>query len=417
LKPNRGNQAQDRMRNLILLLIAICTAQFGFSQSDYRKGYVITNAGDTLFGLVDYREGAKAYKLCDFKSSENHDAVTYEPGTVAGYGFENDKFFQSREFSAKDQPSKIVFFEVIVRGLVSLYRFEQAYFIEKNGSGLQQLINETKEIEVDGKRVVKHTNQHIGIMSIVFFDCDEIRSEVQTVKLTERSLTNLVEHYNRCQGGSSTTFKVNKPWTKFMIGLSGGLNISQLNFETVYRHLAGNFETSKSPMAGISLDILSPKLNERISFHTEIIYLTSKYYSYSLNENAYYTIRDYVSIELQQLKIPVGFRYSFPMKSVSPYFNVGISSTIHLSSHSVWIQELESGGRVTTDNYEALTIKKNQFGIWGGVGISKSVSRKLAAFTELRYEQTDGISQNSIPQAVAPSEVSNFQIIIGIRTK
>lgn len=424
IRPNcklssKGQNKLQEMKRLILLITLICTAEFGFSQTDFRKGYVITIANDTLLGLVDYREKAKAYKSCDFKVSKGQNTITYEPGNVIGYGFENDKFFQSREISIKNQPSQVVFLEVVVRGLVSLYKFEDTYFIEKGNAGLQQLTNETSEVFIEGKRVMKNTNQYIGIINILVFDCVEIRERVQKIELAERALTNLIEDYNRCKGEPSITFKAKKPWTKAIIGVTGGLNISQLNFNANpgYEHLAGDFEVSKSPMIGVSFDILSPRLSERISFHSDLLYLTSKYYNYTLYNNFSSVERNYVTIELQQLKVPIGIRYTFPKREFTPYVNAGISSTIHLSSNSKWVQEVESNSVVNTNESEALVIKNKQFGLWGGCGVLKSVSNKLYVFFELRYEQTDGIVPFTVDSQELNSKISNFQILIGIRTK
>src|SRR5687768_12268316 len=109
------------MKILLLLTTAMIIAKIGWSQTDYRNGFIITNARDTLYGLVNYREGAKAYQSCDFKVSKSQSANTYEPQNTIGYGFENDNAFQSREISIKGKPSKVAFLEVIVRDLVSLY--------------------------------------------------------------------------------------------------------------------------------------------------------------------------------------------------------------------------------------------------------------------------------------------------------
>jgi len=403
------------MKGLILLIGAICLAEFSFSQTDYRKGYVITNARDTLVGLVDFREGAKAYKYCDYKSSKTQNAVSYEPTDIIGYGFENDKIFQSKEITIKDQSPKVVFLEVIVRGLVSLYKFENTFFIEKNNTGLQQLPIEIKEILVAGKRVRTNTNKHVRTLNMLLFDCAELREKVQKAKLNENALSNLIEDYNRCKGELSITFKAKKPWTKAILGVTGGVNVSRLNFDAFpgYEHLAGVFEISKSPIIGISFDFLSPRLSERISFHGDVLYLSSKYYNNSLF-NTPTIIRNYVTIELQQLKVPIGIRYTFPKRNFTPYFKIGISSTIHLNSSSNWIQEVELNNVVDTYINDAPAITENQLGLfWGGFGILKSIHSKINAFAELRYEQTKGISQRTIEQY----RISNFQILIGIRTK
>jgi hypothetical protein len=300
-----------------------------------------------------------------------------------------------------------------------LYKFEGSYFIEKGKDGLQQLTNETREVYVDGKKVLKNTNQYISTINMLVFECVEIRTKIQKARLEERSLTNLIEDYNRCKGESSVTFKAKRPWTKTIIGVTAGLNISQLNFNghPAYDHLAGDFEGSRSPLIGFSFDILSPRLNERVSFHGDLLYLTSKYYSYTLYSSNSYVERNYVSIELQQLKVPVGFRYTFARREVTPYINAGISFTIHLGSNSKWVQEVASNRVVSTYENEALAIENRQFGLWGGCGVMKSINKKLNAFVELRYEQTDGIVQFSVDSQGLDSKIPNFQVLIGVRTK
>lgn len=407
------------MKRLLLLITAIIIAKIGWSQTDYRNGYIITGARDTLYGLVDYREGAKAYKSCGFKISKSQNTITYEPHNTIGYGFENDKVFQSREISIKGQPSEVVFLEVIVRGPLSLYKFEHVYFIEKNGTDLQQLINETNEVFIRGKKLIRNTNQYIGTLNMLLFDCAGMRSKIQRTKLAEKALTNLVEDYNRCQGATGITFKAKKPWTKAIIGATGGLNISQLSFpfNPGYEHLAGDFEISKSPMIGVSLDLFAPRLSERISFQTDLLYLTSKYYNYTLNTGSSSIERNYVTIELKQFKIPIGIRYTFPKREFTPYFTAGISSTIHVNASSKRVLEVESNRVVNTNENEALAIKNKQVGLWGGCGVLKSINNKLNAFIELRYERTDGIEPSPLNLQGLYSKISNLQIFIGIRTK
>jgi hypothetical protein len=162
-----GRSKKYNMKKLLLLTITVSLAEFSFSQTDFRKGYIITHARDTLFGLVDYREGDKAHKACDFKESKDQNAITYEPSKIVGYGFVNDKYLESREISMPGQQPKPVFLEAIVRGLISLYKFEKVFFIEGNASGLQQLVNESKEVIVDGKKVLKKTNQHV-IINVIY---------------------------------------------------------------------------------------------------------------------------------------------------------------------------------------------------------------------------------------------------------
>ena len=408
------------MRRLILLIIPICIAQLSFSQTDYRKGYVVTSAGDTLLGLVDFREGAKAYRSCDFKRSEDQNAITYQPGDIIGYGFEDDKIFQSKDVSFNGQPSGVVFLEVIVEGPVTLYKYDDVFFIGKDNTGLHQLVNEIKETYVEGRRVLRSTNEYIGTLNMLLFDCAEIREKVQRTRLSERDLTTLIEDYHQCKGQSTVTYKVEKPWSKATIGVTGGASISRFEVEapSFYKQLGGVFEVARSPIVGVSIDILAPRLSERVSFHGDILYLTSKYHSYRRYDGSFHTERHYTTLELEQLKIPIGFRYTLPERKVTPFFSAGMSTTIHLSYNSTWFQELEVNNLVETERYEAVPVKRNQLGFWGSGGILVPVHKKLHAFLELRYERTGWASQSSlVPYAEIQSDVTNLQILFGLKTR
>lgn len=407
--------------------MAISMPFLAFSQADFKKGFVITLEKDTLFGLVGYREGSKSYKACDFRKSTAEEIVTYQPNEIAGYGIVRGKFFVSRTIQEKKREPNLIFLEMVVKGLVSLYKFGEVYFLEKDDGVLRQLINEKEEAFVGDnpqqykRRVLLQSNEHIAIMNMLLVDCSELSARIPKVHLTERQLTELIEDYNTCKGVPFVTYKTEKPWVKTYIGVTGGGNFSKLDFivnEPAYKYLDGTFSTSKTPLAGLSLDITSPRLNERLSFHADFFYLNSKYYLYSITNTSSSITHDYISIELQQIKVPIGIRYTFPEKAITPYFNVGASNTVNINSSSSWIREIESGNTVNTYTNDALDITRNQLGFWGGIGVLKSVSGNQNAFIELRYEQTNGITQQVIQQQqYLKSSIMNVQILFGIRTK
>src|SRR5688572_22358710 len=109
------------MSRLLLICIAICLSELGFAQTDFRKGFVITLQRDTISGLVNYREGANAHEICEFKKLENLNATSYRPDEIFGYGFLDDKFFESRKVQEENKSPRVAFVEVLVKGMVSLY--------------------------------------------------------------------------------------------------------------------------------------------------------------------------------------------------------------------------------------------------------------------------------------------------------
>jgi opacity protein-like surface antigen len=402
------------MKILVLTFIIIWIAESGFSQTDFRRGYVITNERDTLDGLVDYRVGSGAYQFCEFQKANASEKVRYGPSDIVGYGYLSDKTFESREIRTKEEPSKTVFIEVLVKGLVSLYKWNDTFYVDKTGQLLQQLTNESKERIVDGKSVVIYSNQYVGTLNMLLFDCDRLKRRIETVELYERSLTNLVQDYNKCKGAPNVTPKSDKPWVKASWGIAGGVNLSELDFQANSTNLpkfTGTSETSMSPVLGVSMDIFSPRNNERISFHADVLYAAPKYHLFnSTNNNAPTTTIDNIDIGLQQLKVPVGVRFLFREKGLAPYVNLGFQLSFNLSATSTWKHEIKLNNSVLSTSYWELSINRSQFGYWGGLGAMVPVSKGLSGFLEFRYERANGLSDTDFT-----SKVVSMQIIAGMK--
>ena len=75
------------MRFYLALFIVFMAFAPTYSQSDFRAGFVVTNLMDTVQGFVQYSEGGKATRKCNFKSSAEASKITYLPGQILGYGY------------------------------------------------------------------------------------------------------------------------------------------------------------------------------------------------------------------------------------------------------------------------------------------------------------------------------------------
>ncbi len=404
------------MKILLPLLMLATTLCLG--QNKFRDGYIISNEKDTIRGLINYREGNSSSRVCEFKSGSSATATKFTPVDILGYGFVNDAYFQSINITKRGQLPEVAFVEVLVKGLITLLKFDGVFFVQKTGGEIRQLINEEKIIEIDGRRLAKPSNEHIATLSILMFDCTDLRSKIPETKLSERSLTNLAEAYNRCSMSASVSYKSSKPWVKIQPGIFAAINRSSIKFDTKnsgLNYLVGAFNSPASPLIGVSADVSSPRLTEHVSLHVEAQYLKSAFYNFQFIDIGAESKRNYVSISVTQFKIPVGLKYTLTPGRITPYFAAGGTFTMHLDSHSEWIQEYQqSNGVVHTFQAEATDFAAGQLGLWGSVGVSKSVHRKMKAFFEIRLEKTNGISPSFLTYR---SAVTNFQITIGITGK
>jgi hypothetical protein len=202
-------------------------------------------------------------------------------------------------------------------------------------------------------------------------------------------------------------------------GVTAGAISSLVVLETnngAFDHL-GPFKRSNSALFGGSIDLSLPRSNERWSLHTDVLFSKSGYDSY--NEKTLFgtTTKNWVTIDMTSLKIPVGIRYTVQGKKVSPFFNAGLSETITMSSSTDWTETVIHGATYSnTERKEALAISKTQPGFWAGAGLMTSSGKAVNAYIEFRFEKTDGINAEDFI-SVTKANVTSFQLIIGLISK
>lgn len=401
------------MKNILALIVFILSTHFAWSQADFREGFVVTTQGDSLAGYIDYRVGDKNFSTCSFRSTENGAVKDYAPGQVTRYGFFGDKQFLSHTI-AQEEDSVDVFLEILVEGRLSLFLYEGRFFVMKN-ERLFELTNEQISRSEGARTMMGHSHKYIGILKSLTFDCPGKQKIDYTLKLQERHLTRFVNEYNSCIGAPSINFKDEKPW--FAVSCSPELAYirSYLKFISTredHYHLQGDFDPDNTWALGFLFFINSPRINERLSFITGLRYIPVSYISHSLIENQFHKYNNEVIVDIDELKIPLGFQYRFPEHNYTPYIQAGLSMTWYLSSTNTWTQIQETSDHVVTTTVQsAVDLQNYELGIWGGIGLFKSINDALGMHLELRYEQTNGISEDRFYE---PSVVRNLELAFGV---
>ena len=114
----------------------------------------------------------------------------------------------------------------------------------------------------------------------------------------------------------------------------------------IYDYLDGSFDGSSTLIIGLSLNAFAPGVSKRFSVQGEVLYSKSNYENIASNDNG--TKTSHVTIDLEQLKIPLGLRYTFPEKKITPYMNFGMSPTFNLSSSSPLTTKYKLANRIET---------------------------------------------------------------------
>ncbi|MGC3943756.1 MAG: outer membrane beta-barrel protein [Chryseolinea sp.] len=388
------------------LAFVICIP--AFSQADYRNGFVITQNRDSISGLVNFRDGGKSYSNCDFKKSADAAVTSYGPKDLIAYGFVGDKRFETKTIKDGDK-EEAYFLELVAHGKMRLYQMRDRYWVQKDGAELIELENNTKDQYVDGQRVLRSDNKHIATMNMLMTDCADASDLVRNLKMEKRSLTKAVNGYNKCVGGSSVVFQEKKPWAELKFGVGGGVNFSSLEFKDPQGAAFAIAGTTKATamMIGVTLDVVSPRVSERFAFTIAAYYSPISY----TVDSKYHPGDDYMTMDLDQVKVPVGLKYLFKGGRVVPYINLGGSFNFNAKSKVTWYETSQSP--IIEFLQEDFEVKPVELGFWGGVGTNIPISSKLGIQVEFRYEHTNG----TVPanRAYIKSPVNNLQALVALR--
>ncbi len=333
------------------LIIFLGFSLLSYAQKDLRKGYIITNSGDTLSGMINFQGDIKNSKECVFYP-EKDKKEEFHPFDIYGYRFEGGKYYVSK-FTEEDE--KQIFAEYLVRGQKDLFYYRDNignhYLLSKNDSVLIEIPYEEKVVTIDGKTYLQESKEHIGFLKSYFSDCPSVYREIEIMKKPDKNnMISITKKYHDeiCGENSCIVYKKNKIPVKFAV--EPRLEMTHFKGETGFFNQYGGL-----------IYLWLPESNENLYFKTGFLY--SKY------EN-----------DISLYKVPLRFEYVFPYKVFRPKFDLGLNT--YFSQNQAYSEGLAltlaaSGGflvRITKFMYADIDIETDiiQFTFDTGFLISHS---------------------------------------------
>jgi hypothetical protein len=361
----------------IMLLIPL----FVFGQKEYLPGFIITQQNDTIYGLVQSSTAKKMGKVCVFKTSLGTEK--FSPASIRGYQISGNKAFASKVILIKDEPVP-VFLEYLVDGKADLLYYKdkrgERFFIQNELDSLYELKN--TEIIWDGYfgKVAEERKEYLYTLKSVFNDNQEIQKKIHQTPFEHKKLIELTQLYHEktCSDKACIVYEKDiKP--RLVIGLTTGIFQSNLSFvvkDDLYAFL--NQENFQS----------------RISFQTSMLFSFQNIFGFhknlSINLLPGYQKNIYQSqnilMEIDNLRIPLYFSYTFPIGKFKPFFNFGISNTFWVNHHYVdpkrpWVEQRLQFAK-----------GRYQLGSFLGVGIVYDASDRFSYMVFSNHELGSGIT-------------------------
>ena len=141
------------------------SAAIAMAQTNPKPGYVITNNGDTIKGIIDFRTNEKLSRQCDFWANGGAVKTTYKPGDIEGFRFENNgKYFVTRRLNVTGE-SELYFAEFMVHGKMNLYcithNSDEFYFFEREDGEMAELTNRVANYQGDAKVALQQAKDDV----------------------------------------------------------------------------------------------------------------------------------------------------------------------------------------------------------------------------------------------------------------
>ncbi len=328
------------MRTLILSFLLMLATGFGYAQKNLREGIVITLAGDTLHGDIDYRTDAINAKQCVFIADGAKEAKTYLPGEIAAYRFlDNGRYYVSRTIPSEDKLfEQTLFLEYLVRGQMSVY-----YLPVING-GLFYFENEEGKLAVSRSTPRNATKEErrnaLNEAFAILNGSTKAREMLWEKGLSPQNAAQLTAAYNNevCPDGQCEIFKyrakkrpqadrticwvLKAGYIHYIDCLSSEIPVRMKDYRPVYIDMQPSFSVS----AG--MDYYLPRLCKGLLMQAYLDYAHStgdvkKYYS-----SSYYYEREHATFHADEFTLKVGPAYQLPIWKVQPRISMGVSATM-----------------------------------------------------------------------------------------
>lgn len=401
---------QKRLLTLLILIISIPLS----GQNIFREGYIVKTDGKVLTGLVQYKNSNYIPEKCIFKRFEISEPVVISKTQITEFGYINGNRYVLRRYLGNE-----MFMELLVSGKISLYRNNDGYYLEKGDSKLIKLTAGDITLYESGSKIVIDGAEKL----LEHFTEGKVNPiQKETIKIKE-SLINKVIEYNKISG--STFLVTNREFDDSRLvkqALVTGSNRNRYGimigtdmpmfFSPAEERTLPTLINMSTWGAGVSIERIISRKNDRLSAGTEIIFINQKF-SQSYLGNQKGSVRYIEFFDSKEIKPALYILYTFPIKKFEPFLSIGTSFRTNLSDQYYrLVQSISPTLVVTTmdSNREFVPVRFNLL-VSGGLKIR--LSNKIKVSINARAEGgIEGLLDN---ESTVPHKYFNIGILTGIQ--
>lgn len=366
------------MRQLIFVAVLLCV-QWAFGQNNFKKGYIVTTAGDTLQGEINFNWNLKPSTLSFRQGAFSN---SYDVDDVSSFQIKGGDLFVQRDVELDASPTVLdklleigqdqmeparLFLKVLVLGNANLYqsydekRQRLHYFIETADSdGTVELIEnrrkvprDTEELGNDISRIaglVKTQDKYKQQLTYLLQSCDRSFGEIQKMDaLKQKAIMKVIESFNTCYS-NQIVYRQDKKLngTKFELGIMAGMQLMDVVLESEFS-FSGQLNTDPYLTPIVGLDAQFFFSNRRV-----LSMSLQAYYSRFETSETFFERRAVVSgfstinYEWEQFTNQVKFNFNFGVSDKFFFANTGFG--INWIGNAVGDKSFDTGSQSSVIN-------------------------------------------------------------------
>jgi hypothetical protein len=408
-----------------LLLLLSLGAKVAQAQADYRPGYIVRPAGDTVRGQVDYRGALRGAQECLFRTASGQEITAFSPTQLQAYGLVSGEHYVSRltppitlalpastlpspsvpDTTGQKLPAQPVFLEVLAEGEALLLarpdeKGQLHFYVQKATAARPTELVRRTQVVLDGN--IKREQQipvYRGTLTEQFADCPAVLLSLSRTEFTLNSLVAAVERYNSCrQPNRAVLHRTRRTEVGFEALLGGQLS------QTVYSDHGTNstIPGGLAPEVGLALHagpkVGKQKLTVRFELHYVQQVAQGSYqqdeYLPGPNHNVI-TTHD-LRLATAYLRLPVLLRYTLPGNKIRPFLEAGGSFSY---ATKLDLQAQETSSFIGSSGWHPLfsndplliePFRHNEYGYLAGLGVGFATLAGHSVSVVGRVERSDG---------------------------
>jgi hypothetical protein len=360
------------MKALCILFVFSLTA-FISLKAQNGADFVLTKSNEKISGEIF--QPNNFLKEVQLKKTGEDNFITYAAADIKGYEYKQ-VYYASCDI--KEEGGSLFLIEA-VSGTANLYSFpiNHKYYIEKNGTFY---VIEKNDRVINGKFM--EDRRFIGVLRVLFNDCNTIVDKLEKVKFSTESLTQITQTYNTCRDPNLIYQKAAKPAGNVKIAAYAGAAFNKGKLSNVSYSSFKYADYSGGYTAGIRF-----RLNTFIVPNLYVIPgigITNK--KAGLTE--FYSLDNIRStIDYTCIQAPLKLSYIFSSKEAAPYLTAGVIFSFSLKNETVTQQLYASTQTVVVEDKRHLD-NLYESGALVGFGFQFNQLKKMLPFLEYQLEKT-----------------------------